>query len=94
MSHSDAGVFVVERVSHIITPMIVKMTPAIGSSGMTGQRMINMRLAMPPIMMMNVPTRSKINREINPTQREIKRSMNIRNLTSSEVVPEAISAEI
>ena len=84
----------VERVFHIITPMMVKMIPAIGSNGIIGQRMINMRLTMPPIIITNVPARSKIKRETNPTQREIKRSMNMRNLTSSEEVPEAVSAEI
>ena len=84
----------VERIFHIIAPMAVRIMPAMGSSGIAGQRRISIRLAIPPMTITNVPTRSKIRREMNPTQREIRRSISMRNLTSSEAVPEAISAEI
>ena len=52
------------------------------------------RLRLPPKIMRMLPVSNKMRRVEKPTRREIRRSMNIWNLRSSEAEPEAVSAEI
>lgn len=78
----------------MVTPMIVRMMPAIGRSGMKGQRIMRTRLIMAPTMMSRLPAKRSINREQNPTKRETRRSKNIWNLRSMEELALAVSAEI
>ena len=90
----DARIFRIKSSAHRVTPMAVKTMPAMGRSGMMGQRMISTRLTIPPTMITKMPTKSKIRREKKPTMREIKRSKNIWNLISKEAPSPATSAEI
>ena len=61
----------------MITPAIVRITPAIGSNGIKGQRIINTKQAMPPMIMISVPARSNINLEIKPIKRDTSLSINM-----------------
>ena len=73
---------------------MLSMMPVIGKNGIIGQRIIKIRLSAPTRIMMIVPAKSKIRREMKPIKRETNRSKNIWNLRSKEAVPEAEPAEI
>ena len=77
MGFFDTRVSGVERIFHMITPVMARMMPAMGSRGIKGQRIINIRQAMPPIIMMKVPAKSRTNLDIKPIKRETNLSMNI-----------------
>ena len=73
----DAGVFAVECGAHSMTPTRARIMPAIGASGMSGHKMMRMRLMKPLKMIMMTPAMSKKRRETKPTVREMRRSKNI-----------------
>ena len=77
MGFSNTGIFRVEGIFHTSTPMVARMMPTIGSKGIKGQRIINIRQAMPPIIMISVPAKSRTNLDIKPIKRETNLSMNI-----------------
>ena len=89
---ANAGIFRVERV-HMVTPTRLRIMPAMGKSGMKGQRMMRMRQSRPQISMARQPARSRIRREMKPMRRETERSMKRRNLRSRELL-EVVPAEI
>ena len=74
--------------------MIVRITPAMGVRGMSGQRIIRTRLMVPPRIIRIQPVMSKMSREKKPTMRETRRSTNICHLRSREESAAAESAEI
>ena len=73
----DAGIFGVEGIFHRKAPVMVRIMPARGARGITGQRTMRTRLRMAPSRIMIVPARSKVRREKKPTMRETRRSMNM-----------------
>ena len=77
MGFFDAGVVRVESVSHTKNLVILKTKPTIGSNGTIGQRMMSIKLKIPPSKMMTLPASKIIRREKNPTIRETRRSINI-----------------
>lgn len=78
----------------MVSPVVLKIIPTMGSRGIKGQSIINIRLKTLPIMMINVPASNKTRREIKPMKRDTSRSINMWNLISSEAVLEADAAEI
>ena len=76
------------------SPTILRTIPMIGSMGMIGQRMIRIKLAIPPTMMISVPAKSKMSLDKKPIKRETRRSKNMWNLRSNDAELEAVSAEI
>lgn len=73
----DTRILRVESTAHRVTPIMVKIIPTTGKSGIIGQRMIRIRLIIPPTIIMRMPVRSKTRREKKPTMREIRRSRNM-----------------
>lgn len=57
--------------------MVVRIIPAMGSKGITGQRIINTRQTIPPMIIISEPARSRISLEIKPMKRDTNLSMNI-----------------
>ena len=84
----------VERIFHSVNPVMVRIMPTMGSSGIKGQRIISSKLKIPPIIIMMVPAMSNNNREINPMTRDTSLSRNMWNLRSREAELEAVLAEI
>lgn len=76
------------------SPTILRTIPTIGNMGMIGQRMIRIKLAIPPTMMIRVPAKSKMSLDKKPIKRETRRSKNMWNLRSNDAELEAVSAEI
>lgn len=76
-SEMDTGIFAVKSSTHGVTPTRARIMPAIGASGMSGHKMMRMRLMMPLKMIMMTPAMSKKRRETKPTVREMRRSKNI-----------------
>lgn len=74
--------------------MTARIMPTTGRNGIIGQRIIRIKLTMPPKMIIMVPVNNNTKREKKPTTRETRRSMNMWNLRSSEALDEADSAEI
>ena len=75
MGEFDTGVLGI--VIHRVTPMRVRIIPAIGVRGMSGQIIMRMRLTMPPKIMMMLPVMRRISLEKKPTMRETRRSINM-----------------
>ena len=94
MGFSDAGILRIKRIFHMVSPVVLKIIPTMGSRGIKGQSIISIRLKILPIMMINVPASNKTRREIKPMKRDTSRSINMWNLISSEAVLEADAAEI
>lgn len=94
MGFFDAGIFGIKGIFHMSTPAMARIMPTMGSKGIKGQRIINIKQAIPPTIMMSAPAKRRINLDMKPMKRDISRSMNMWNLTSNEAVPEADSAEI
>ena len=76
------------------SPTILRTIPMIGSMGMIGQRIMRIKLAMPPTTMIRVPAKSRTSLDKKPIKRETRRSKNMWNLRSNDAELEAVSAEI
>ena len=74
----EARIFGIKIVgAHNETPIIASMMPNTGKKGMIGQRIIKIKLTIPPNMIIMVPVNNKTKREKNPTTRETRRSINM-----------------
>ena len=94
MSVMDARIVGIESVIHRLTPTMVRTMPAIGTRGISGQRIMRARLKIPPTIIMMQPTMRRISLEKKPTIRETRRSINMWNLRSREESAPAEAAEI
>ena len=94
MSFFDTWIMWIEYTAHNTTPVTVRIIPAIGMNGTSGQSMIRTKLQIAPTMMMKVPAINKNNREKKPIKRDISLSRNMCIFRSSEESALAVSADI
>ena len=94
MSAANARVFGVKGIIHRVTPITLRIIPAMGARGMKGHRIRRMRLRVPPRVITIIPVRIRMSREKKPIIREMRRSINMWNLRSRDAPSLADSAEI